>query len=152
MDNPTYGKAKIAVILKRDYKILISESSVGRCIAKLISANKIKRSITATRIRRKRKFTVNAKKWQYGMKALSPGEMIQIDHMSVTKNNISMKHFQAWDPKTKTIVAELASNATSSAAAKFLHKVIEEMPFKVMSIQVDEGSEFIRHLKLNAQN
>jgi putative transposase len=28
--NPTYGKAKIAVILRRDYNIILSESSVGR--------------------------------------------------------------------------------------------------------------------------
>ena len=147
LDNPTYGKAKITVILKRDHNIILSESSVGRCIAKLLSANKIKRSITAIKVRRKRKFTSHAKKWQYGMKGSKPGEMIQIDHMTVTKNNISMKHFQAWDPKSKTIVAELASSATSNMAAKFLHKVIEEMPFKVLSIQVDGGSEFMRHFE-----
>lgn len=81
------------------------------------------------------------------MKSFKPGEMIQIDHMTVTKNNISMKHFQAWDPKTKTIVAEVASNATSSAAAKFLRKVVQEMPFKILSIQVDGGSEFMRHFE-----
>ncbi len=58
-----------------------------------------------------------------------------------------MKHFQAWDPKTKTIIAEVTANATSNAAAKFLHKVIQEMPFKVVSIQVDGGSEFMRHFE-----
>ena len=147
LDNPTYGKAKIAVILKRDHKVTLSESSVGRCIAKLVSANKIKRSVTATIIKRKRKFTSHAKKWQYGMKASKPGEMIQIDHMTVTKNNITMKHFQAWDPKTKTIVAEVSSSATSNMAAKFLHKVIAGMPFKILSIQVDGGSEFMRHFE-----
>jgi hypothetical protein len=81
------------------------------------------------------------------MKASKPGEMIQIDYMTVNKNNINMKHFQAWDSKTKTIVAELASNATGNMAAKFLHKVINEMPFKVLSIQVGGGSEFMRHFE-----
>jgi putative transposase len=37
----------------------------------------------------------------------------------------------------------VVSNATSTAAAKFLRKVINEMPFKVKSIQVDGGSEFM---------
>lgn len=101
LDNPTYGKAKIAVILKREHNVILSESSVGRCIDKLLSENKIKHSIAAARVKIKRKFTSHAKKWQYGMKASQPGEMIQIDHMTVTKNNITMKHFQAWDPKTK---------------------------------------------------
>jgi len=140
-------QSTIDIILKRGYKLVISESSVERCLAKLLSSGKIKRSISAHRIKRKRRFTSHAKKWKYGMKASKPGEMIQIDHMTVTKNNVYMKHFQAWDPITKTIVAEISSNATSNAAAKFLHKVIREMPFKVLSIQVDGGSEFMRHFE-----
>lgn len=151
IENPSYGKYKIAVILRRDYKISISESSVGRCLDKLLLLGKIKRSISAHRIKRKRKFTSHAKRWQYGMKASKPGEMIQIDHMTVTKNNISMKHFQAWDPKTKTIVADVTANATSNAAARFLQKVIQDMPFKVISIQVDGGSEFMRHFETECE-
>ena len=142
-ENLTYGKAKIAIILKRDFFIFLSESSVGRALKKLINAGKITKSISACRAKRKRKFTNHAKRWEYGMKAKNPGELIQIDHMSVTKHNISMKEFRAWDPITKTIVADVVSNATSAAAAKFLRKVIKEMPFKVKSIQVDGGSEFM---------
>jgi putative transposase len=78
------------------------------------------------------------------MKAQSPGELIQIDHMMVTKHNISMKKFRAWDPVTKVMVADLTSNATSFTAAKFLNKVIKEFPFSVKSIQVDGGSEFMK--------
>ena len=81
------------------------------------------------------------------MKASQPGEMVQIDHMTVTKNNICMKHFQAWDPITKVIVAETFSNATSTAAASFLHKVIKNMPFQVHSVQVDGGSEFMKYFE-----
>lgn len=150
-ENPTYGKAKITIILKRDHNVLISESSVGRCLQKLLLAGKITRSITAHRIRKKRKFVGHAKGWQYSMKALKPGEMIQIDHMSVTKNNISMKHFQAWDPITKTIVADVVSNATSKAAAKFLDKLIKELPFKICSVQVDGGSEFMSYFETRCQ-
>jgi putative transposase len=145
--NPTYGKAKITVILTRDHNVILSESSVGRCLGKLISKRKIKHSFSYSRSKRKRKFNAHAKKWKYGMKATWPGEMIQIDHMSVTKNNVSMKHFQAWDPTTKTIVADLASNATSNAAAKFLQKVVKDLPFKVTSIQVDGGCEFMKHFE-----
>jgi len=145
--DPTYGKAKIHIILKRDYAVTISESTVGRVISKLISQGKIKLSLSYARVKRRRKFDSYAKKWRYGMKASQPGEMVQIDHMTVTKNNICMKHFQAWDPITKVIVAETFSNATSTAAASFLHKVIKNMPFQVHSVQVDGGSEFMKYFE-----
>lgn len=149
--NPTYGKAKIAVILRRDFNINLSESSVGRELTKLMSVGKITKSASAIRVKRKRKFINHAKKWKYGMKAQEPGQLVQIDHMSVRKHEINMKEFRAWDPVTKTIVADVVSNATSSAAAKFLQKVIKEMPFKVKSVQVDGGSEFMKDFENECQ-
>ena len=150
--NPTYGKAKIAVILKRDYDVIWSESSVGRVIKNLILEGKITRSISSCKAKRKRVFKSHAKAWQYGMKAKEPGELIQIDHMSVTKHNIHMKEFRAWDPVTKVIIADVTCNATSAAATKFLKKLIKEMPFKVKSIQVDGGSEFMKHFEIECKN
>lgn len=150
--SPTYGKAKITVLLQRDHSITLSESTVGRIITKLISQSKIKRSASSTRIKRKRRFTSHAKRWEYGMKANNPGELVQIDHMSVIKHNLSMKEFSAWDPITKTIVADITSNASSSAAAKFLRKVIKDMPFPIKSVQVDGGSEFMKDFEFECKN
>ena len=65
----------------------------------------------------------------------------------ISKNQTSFKHFQAWDPCTKTLVAEVFSNATSSAAKKFLLKTMCELPFPIQSIQVDGGSEFRRYFE-----
>lgn len=142
-NNPTYGKAKIAIILRRDHNILLSESSVGRLLNSFINKNLILKSRSANIKRRRRVFNKHAKPWQYNIKAKVPGQLVQIDHMVVTKNNIHFKHFQAWDPYTKTLVAEVYSKATSSAAAKFLSKVINELPFQLHSVQVDGGSEFM---------
>ena len=86
------------------------------------------------------------------MRAKAPGEMIQIDHMTVTRNSITVKHFKAWDPKSKFIVAEAYSNAKSSTAKKFLHKLIEDAPFEIKSIQVDGGSEFMREFEDECKN
>ena len=82
------------------------------------------------------------------MRGKKPGDLIQIDHMTVKKNGLHFKHFQAWDPVTKMIVADVTSNATSYSAAKFLKKVREKMSFKVHSIQVDGGSEFMRDFEI----
>lgn len=146
-ENPTYGKAKISVIICRDHNIKISESSVGRILKKLMAKGLVTTSLSALRPKRKRLFNKHAKRWTFGMKASSPGQLIQIDHMTVTKNQITVKHFQAWDPITKVIIAQVYSNATSSCAKKFLSKVIEEMPFNIKSIQVDGGSEFMYHFE-----
>jgi transposase len=146
-ENPTYGKAKIAILLKRDEGRRISESTVGRILKSLMIQGLIQRSSSAPKGRKKRRFKGHARPWKYGMKGKSPGQMVQIDHMTVCRNGVSGKHFQAWDPITKTIVADVVSNATSNAAAKFLDKVIEEMPFAITSIQVDGGSEFMRHFE-----
>ncbi len=146
-DNPTYGKAKIAVILKRDFETHISESTVGRILKHLMTKGLIQKSLSTPRQKRKRNFQKHAQPWKYGMRSLEPGQMIQIDHMSVTVNQITVKHFQAWDPKSKYIQANVYSNATSRTAKRFLLELIENAPFKISSIQVDGGSEFMLHFE-----
>jgi len=142
-ESPTYGKAKIHVILRRDHNVHTSESSVGRILHKLLSEGKIVKSLSAARTIRKRVFNRHAQKWSYGMKGKEPGELLQADHMTVTKNGICFKHFQLWDPVTKVIFAKAVSNATSSAAAKFLIDAQKQLPFQIKSVQVDGGSEFM---------
>lgn len=146
-DNPTYGKAKIAVILKRDHGVCLSESTVGRILKHLMIKGVIQKSLSAPRQKRRRNFLKHAKPWAYGMKASRLGEMVQIDHMSVTVNQVSVKHFQAWDPFSKHIHAHVYSSATSSTAKRFLMELIEKAPFKISSIQVDGGSEFMLHFE-----
>lgn len=146
-ENPTYGKAKIAVILKRDFNLPISQSTVGRILKHLRIKGLILKSLSAPRQKRQRNFHKHAKPWQYGMRSLKPGHMIQIDHMSVAVNQITVKHFQAWDPKSKFIQARVYSNATSRTAKRFLLELIHKAPFKISSIQVDGGSEFMCHFE-----
>lgn len=147
LENQTYGKAKIWVIIKRDHGIKIGESTVGRILADLLAKGKIKPSCSAFKAKRKRVFKKHAKPWQYGMRGSLPGHMVQVDHMSVTKCSKTVKHFQAWDPKSKALIAEVYSNATSRSARNFLNKLIAEAPFPIYSIQVDGGSEFMLHFE-----
>jgi len=143
-ENPTYGKAKIAVILKRDYSQKVSESTVGRIIKSLIQQGLVTLSVSFSRRKRARKFNKHAKPWSANMKRNIPGQMVQIDHMSVHQSGISGKHFQAWDYKSKFIHANLYSKATSLTAKKFLLELLEISPFKIKSVQVDGGSEFMK--------
>ena len=143
-ENPTYGKEKIAIILKRDHAQTISESTVGRILSHLKAKGLIQKSLSALRIKRKRKFSGHAKRWTFkDYKTMEIGERVQIDHMTVTKNGIGFKHFQAWDRRSKYIDAQIYSNAKSSSAKRFLLEYIQKVPFKIQSIQVDGGSEFM---------
>lgn len=71
------------------------------------------------------------------------GERIQIDHMTVTKKGICVKHFQAWDRWSKFMDADIYSHAKSSSAERFLLSLVKKTPFKIESIQVDGGSELM---------
>lgn len=152
LENPTYGKAKITIILARDHGWKLSESTVGRVLKTLMDQGKVEKYRAAVRKKQKRKFNTHATRWKYGMKAQALGEMIQIDHMTVHRNGVNIKHFQAWDPISKMIIAEAFSTATSTQGARFLDKVLQELPFQVKSIQVDGGSEFMKDFEKKCQD
>jgi putative transposase len=143
-ENLTYGKEKIATILKRDHGQTMSESTVGRIINHLKEKGLIVKSPSALRTKRKRNFKGHAKPWAFkDYKTMIMGERIQIDHMTVTKNGICFKHFQAWDRCSKFIDANVYSDAKSSSAKRFLLDFVRQAPYTILSIQVDGGSEFM---------
>lgn len=147
-ENPTYGKFKIAVILKRDHSVTISESTVGRILNRLKEKGLITKSLSAIRGRKKRAFKGHAQRWSYKKyEEMVMGEKVQIDHMTVTKNGICVKHFQAWERKSHFIAANVYADAKSSSAKKFLSEFIETAPMKIVSIQVDGGSEFMNEFE-----
>jgi Fe2+ or Zn2+ uptake regulation protein len=142
--NPTYGKEKIAIILSRDHGQTISQSTVGRILTFLKEKGLILKSPSALRTKRKRIFKKHAKPWEFkDYKTMKLGERVQIDHMTVTKNGITFKHFQAWERKSKYIQAAVYSNAKATSARRFLLDFVKQAPFFIESIQVDGGSEFM---------
>lgn len=144
-ENPTYGKDKIGVILRRDHGLGISNSTVGRILTFLKEKKLVVKSASALHARKKRNFNKgHAKPWTYkDYKTISVGERVQVDHMSVTKHGIRIKHFQAWDRCSKFIYAQAFGNAKSISAKRFLKELISNAPFKISCIQVDGGSEFM---------
>ncbi len=142
--NPTYGKDKIGVILRRDHNSILSNSTVGRILKFLFTKNLIVKSSSAPRAKRKRNFRGHARTWSYkDYRYIKMGERIQVDHMTATKNGICIKHFQAWDRRSRFIHAQVYGNAKSSSAKKFLDELLKKSPFPIISIQVDGGSEFM---------
>ena len=148
---PLWGKKKIQVMLARE-DIRISVSMVGRILKKLIQLGRIKpvrHYYGRLKDVRHRKFNRYAKRWRYKDKKKGPGQMVQIDHMSVPLSGTgrTVKHFDAICSASKFIAAKAHWTASSRVAASFLDHVIESLQVKVSSIQVDGGSEFMKEFE-----
>lgn len=139
---PLFGKEKIRIMLKQEHGVVASVSTVGRVIKKLIKESKIQlvNEICGKRVRKQwRQFDDHAQRFKYGMKAQKLGELIQIDHMTEGL----FKHFAAICPISKIVFAYAYRQATALTGADFLDKAIMFFPFKITSIQVDGGGEFM---------
>ncbi len=104
----------------------------------------ITKPASALRVKRKRVFDKHAKSWTYkDYKGHENRRAVQVDHMTARKNGVTVKHFQAWERKSKFLFACVYSHAKASSAKKFLLEFVKKAPFPILSIQVDGGSEFI---------
>ena len=144
---PAWGKLPIWKVLQRDHGVGLSVSTVGRILQKGVRLGRI-RPVAFTRGRlkpvKRRHFGGHAKRWRYGMKGVQPGELVQIDHMTVRMPaNTEVKEFKAVCPVSKQLVTRIYSSATAHNARRFLAVLRRELPFPLRSIQVDGGSEFM---------
>lgn len=147
---PLFGKEKIKIMLEKEAKIKASVSTIGRVISFLIKQGKIKHvnDVCGKRIRiARREFKGHAQRYEFGMKAQELGEMIQVDHMT----QYPFKHFGAICPISKLVFAYAYRDATAFTAVDFLEKIMLFFPFKVRSIQVDGGSEFMAQFEKACQ-
>lgn len=143
---PLWGKRKLWRVLVRERGWTLSESTVGRIVARLVRLGRVKPVAFyygRVKPKRRRQFTHHAKRWRYGMKARVPGELMQADSMSIsfTEGEV-VKEFKATCPVSKWSGLRVYRRATSGNARRFLAALCEEAPFPIRSLQVDGGSEF----------
>jgi transposase InsO family protein len=140
---PRWGKAKLRCLLIES-GVTTSESMVGRIIKRLkdrgILKEPVPNHISARKRPQNRPYAVRKPK-EY--QARLPGDIVQVDTMDVRPlPGVILKHFAARDMVSRWDVLEASSQATASAAARFIKSIIARMPFTVKAIQVDGGSEF----------
>ena len=141
--HPYMGKRKLRIMLQRE-GLLLSESTIGRILSRGRELGHIQPcSFCEGRLtaRRRRVFKRHAKRWKYGTKAMRPGEFVQMDTMTIPATGI--KEFKAVSPVDKFMVTRSYSRATARNAECFLRDVIDDLPYSLLSIQVDGGSEFM---------
>ncbi len=142
---PFMGKRPLRVLLARQ-GIHLSESTVGRILAKGVRLGRIRPCAFCrgrVKLKKRRRFHQgHAQRWCYGTRATQPGQLVQIDHLSVSLDGTHLKEFRAVSPVGKQMVTRVYSRATARNARRFLQAVIEDLPFPLHSVQVDGGSEF----------
>ena len=143
--HPFMGKAPIQRMLERK-GLRLSVSAVGRILSRAIAVGHVPRaSACEGRLepKRRRRFNGWARRWRYGARPTRPGQLVQIDHMTFSRDGRTIKEFRAVCPVSRFMVARVFSRATALNARRFLDEVVKAFPVALQSIQVDGGSEFM---------
>ena len=146
LDHPMWGRAKIGPLVRRE-GFVVSDATVGRIIAHLVSRGVVER---APMLRRRKGSA--ARQWRRkhamrlpkGTKPTRPGELVQLDTLSINvRPDKTIKQFTAYDPVARFTAAKAFSTASAGCAKSFLEKLVTAFPFQLKAIQVDGGSEFM---------
>ena len=129
-----FGPHKIAMYLKRYHDITISPSGVWR-ILKRLDLNRLPTSP---------RHKSHQKRWKRYEKPL-PGHQVQVDVKFITPIGAGGKkyyQFTAIDDCTRIRVLRIYPRCNQKTAIQFLDYLLERLPFRVESIQTDNGAEF----------
>ena len=143
-DFPFMGKRKLRVLLLRE-GVDLSESTIGRILAKGVRLGRIRPCAFCrgrVKIKQPRRFDGHARRLPRGRTPRQPGELVQIDHLSASRDGKQLKEFKAVSPIGKQMVVQVFSRATARNAKRFLETVRDQLPFPLVSAQVDGGGEF----------
>ena len=123
----------------------IGASTVGRILQRARKRGRIRPcAFLRGRVapKRRRDFANgHARRWKHGERATAPGQLVQIDHMTVRLDGAELKEFRAVCPFTRRMFARVYSRATAFNARRFFRDLLAFM--RVVSVQVDGGSEFM---------
>jgi len=149
---PRWGKAKLAVLLRRA-GLALSVSMVGRILVRLRRSGELREPIG-------RRISARKRSWHrpYAIRKPRdwpierPGDLVQLDTLDVRPlSTLVLKQFTARDVVSRWDVLELGRRATAASAAQVLDALAARMPFPVRAISVDNGSEFMAEFEAACQ-
>ncbi len=155
--HPAWGKEKVSRILKRDYDMIVSPTTVGRYLKKhhLVSPKLSTKNVRAWKTRKEREgvssvVRIRPPVW---LADAAPGALIQKDMKFVGKPGSSRisgkerKRDYFWyqqtmiDTLTRMRVLSLTKHADSKTVATRYKNDTKRFPFPVASMQTDNGGE-----------
>ena len=132
---------------------LISESTVGRIIHDLKAMGRIPKLSKISIDGRTGKLLVREQKpkkkkqRRNGFSPQLPGELVQMDTISVFADGIKRYIFTAIDVRTRFAFAYTYKSNSSANGSDFLTKLLKVAPFAIERIQTDNGGEFAKHFE-----
>lgn len=150
-----WGKKKISVVLKRDYKIKTSPNTVNKYLHKngKIDPKISKKNTKAWRAKRAREGQVELRvryRPPKNIKDMEPGALIEKDMKYIEKQtrmtsgkeaeNFYSQHTEI-DSFTRIRSIELMGNAGALGSREAHKRSIEKFPFKIACMNTDNGSE-----------
>ncbi|WP_287152449.1 integrase core domain-containing protein [Candidatus Solincola tengchongensis] len=140
-EHPAWSKHKIAVILERDYGISLSSSTVGRIRKrKGLYEERVSRRKSRAQWRKKKRL-----RSEPGMKRAFPGCLLQMDTKHLCYGGRKYYQFTATCCFSRLSFSRVLSSPSSACAERFLSELKEYMPFSILALQTEGGSEFLRH-------
>lgn len=138
------SKYKLSIILKRDYQINLSSSTIGRILTK---SGLIKESQNIRSIKRKRRINYSIPRIRASkqMRYKRPGYLICVDTKHLLILGRKYYQFNAIDCYSKLAYSKVYNSITSTNAADFVNSLVNFFPFPIESIQTDNGSEYLLH-------
>jgi len=137
----------------------VSESTIGRIIAYLKEHNRIPAYQPKTSFNGKtgrlsiREIKNKKKKQRIGSyKPQKPGDLVQVDAITIFINGIKRYIITALDVKTRFAFAYCYKTLSSSTAKDFMIRLQEVAPFLITHVQTDNGSEFHKYFREYLEN
>lgn len=139
---PAWSKYKIREILKREYGITLSASTVGRVL-------KRRGCINPKKSEKRRRAALHPRaRFPHGFSIKAAGDMIQIDtkHIMLPGGG-KLYQFTAIDILTKVRILRIFPSQSSRNGAKFLKECVGSFPFDIRTIQTDNGAPFLKEFE-----
>jgi transposase InsO family protein len=160
-DHPGVDKTTITPVLamacQRAGIKQVSESTVGRIIHDLKGKGRLPKSTKITINARYDKLLVREpkpkkkKNRRKGFLPQKPGDLVQIDTVSIFTTGIKRYIFTAIDVSTRFTLAYAYKSNSSTYGSDFLDKLLKVAPFAIKRVQTDNGGEFLKHFEQSCE-
>lgn len=140
-ENPAWSKYKVSWILKRDFEIVCSPSSVNRVFH---DKNLFwEKPINQAQISSKKAWKIRRKRAPQGLRGAAPGSLVEIDVKVLNTLGRTFYQFTAIDTCSKKKFIKIYSRKTANCGLKLVKEMISFYPFRVCHINSDNGGEFL---------
>jgi transposase InsO family protein len=161
-DHPGSDKTTITPLLIAACKSAgitpVSASTVGRIIhdlkarGRLPSSNKVSINARSGNLIFRQRQKLRKKERRKEFRPQVPGDIIQMDTLSVFACGIKRYIFTAIDISTRFAFACAYRSNSSTNGSDFLRKFINVAPFNITRVQTDNGSEFEKYFEKTCQD